>query len=207
MVTYRIDEKALNRGEMMQATRVGGRAFFNDPFFSFLIPNDKDRRRSLPIFFRSVFAHMGPKGRVVTVRNEEDIIVGVAAWQMTGGYPLSVGTQLAQLPSSLRAMYRRPKAMGIGYSYMAAITGAHKKDAHWYLMVLCADPSVQRTGVGTLLLEQAFTEIDAEGVGTYLETPRDDNIAYYRRFGFELVDTLQPVEGGAAYYTMWRPPR
>jgi len=207
MATYRIDEKALNRGEMTQATKVGGRAFFNDPFFSYLVPDDKGRRRSLPIFFRSVFAHMGPKGRVVTVRNEENVIVGVAAWQVTGGYPLSIGTQLAQLPSSLRAMYRRPKAMGIGYSYMAAITGAHKKDAHWYLMVLCADPSVQRTGVGTLLLEQAFAEIDAEGVGTYLETPRDDNIAYYRRFGFELVDTLRPVDGGAVYYTMWRPPR
>jgi ribosomal protein S18 acetylase RimI-like enzyme len=207
MTTYRIDEKALNRGEMTQATKVGGRAFFNDPFFSYLFPEERQRRRSLPIFFRSVFAHMGPKGHVVTVRNEANDIVGVAAWQKTGGYPLSIGTQLSQLPSSLRAMYRRPKAMSIGYAYMMAITNVHRKDAHWYLMVLCADPSAQRSGVGTMLLEHAFIEIDAEGVGTYLETPREDNVPYYRRFGFELVDTLHPVEGGAAYYTMWRPPR
>lgn len=207
MAAYRIDEGTLNRAEMARATGVGGRAFFNDPFFTFLFPNDRQRRRTLPIFFRSVFAHMGPKGRVVTVRNEENAIVGVAAWQQTGGYPLSIGTQLAQLPSSVRAMYRRPRAAGVGYSYMAAITNAHKKDAHWYLMVLCADPSVQRTGVGTMLLEQALAKIDAEGVGTYLETPREDNLAYYRRFGFELVDTLRPVEGGTAYYTMWRSPR
>ncbi|MEO9180102.1 MAG: GNAT family N-acetyltransferase, partial [Acidimicrobiales bacterium] len=159
---------------MTQATKVGGRAFFDDPFFSYLIPDHRQRRRSLPIFFRSVFAHMGPKGRVVTVRNEENVIVGVAAWQKTGGYPLSVRTQLTQLPSSLRATYQRPKAMGIGYSYMVAITNAHKKDAHWYLMVLCVDPSVQRTGVGTMLLEHALVEIDAEGVGAYLETPRED---------------------------------
>lgn len=207
MASYRIDEKSLNRAEMTQATKVGGQAFFDDPFFSYLFPDDRQRRRSLPIFFRSVFAHMGPRGHVVTVRNEHHDIVGVAAWQRTRGYPLAVGTQLAQLPSSLRAMYRRPRALGVGYAYMVAITNAHKKDLHWYLMVLCADPSVQRRGVGTLLLEHAFVAIDAEGVGVYLETPREENIAYYRRFGFELVDTLRPVEGGAAYYTMWRPPR
>jgi hypothetical protein len=58
-----------------------------------------------------------------------------------------------------------------------------------------------------MLLEQALADVDAEGVGTYLETPRDDNVAYYRRFGYELVETLHPIEGGPPYYTMWRPPR
>ena len=54
---------------------------------------------------------------------------------------------------------------------------------------------------------EQLDEVDTEGVGSYLETPRDDNVPYYRRFGYELVDTLQPIEGGPPYYTMWRAPR
>jgi ribosomal protein S18 acetylase RimI-like enzyme len=207
MPTYRIDESPLRGRDLALAAQVGKRAFFDDPFFSFLFPNDKMRTRSLPIFFRTVFAHMGPKGKVVTVRNERDEIVGIAAWQTTGGYPPGIGVQLAQMPGSIRAMFPRAKSFTEGVKYMSALMDVHRKEAQWYLMVLCADPSDQRSGVGTMLLEHAFAEVDAEGVGSYLETPREDNVAYYRRFGYELVDTIRPIEGAPTYYTMWRAPR
>jgi len=207
MPTYRIDERPLRGRDLAAAAQVGKRAFFNDPFFSYLFPTEKMRERSLPIFFRTVFAHMGSKGRIVTVRNERDEIVGIAAWQTTGGYPLGIGVQLGQMPGSIRAMFPRGKSFSDGFKYMAALTNAHTKDPQWYLMVLCADPSDQRSGVGTMLLEHAFAMVDAEGVGSYLETPRDDNVPYYRRFGYELLETLRPIEGGPPYYTMWRAPR
>jgi ribosomal protein S18 acetylase RimI-like enzyme len=207
MPRYRIDERPLRGKDLALAAQVGKRAFFDDPFYSFLFPTEKMRARSLPIFFRTLFAHMGPKGRIVTVRNERDDVVGIAAWQTTGGYPLGVGVQLSQMPGSIRAMFPRAKSFGDGFKYMTALADAHLKDPQWYLMVLCADPSDQRSGVGTMLLEHAFAEIDAEGVGSYLETPRDDNVAYYRRFGYELLDTLRPIEGGPPYYSMWRAPR
>jgi len=40
------------------------------------------------------------------------------------------------------------------------------------LDVLCADPPAQRSGVGTMLLKHALAQVDAEGVGSHLETPR-----------------------------------
>jgi GNAT superfamily N-acetyltransferase len=150
---------------------------------------------------------MGEHGRIVTVRDEDDIAVGVAAWLTTGGYPLPVSLQLRQMPSALRTFYQRPRKLLAGNRYVAAVTRAHRKDPQWYLMLLCADPPSQRSGVGTMLLDYALALVDAEGVGSHLETPRDDNVAYYRRFGYELVDTLNPVEGGPTYYTMWRDPR
>ena len=42
---------------------------------------------------------------------------------------------------------------------------------------------------------------------SYLETQKVDNHAYYRRFGYELRDTVNPVAGGPPYYTMWRAAR
>jgi ribosomal protein S18 acetylase RimI-like enzyme len=186
---------------------MSSRAFFDDPFFAYLLPDDAMRRSRLPFFFRAVFTHLGPRGRIVTVRNGNDEPIGVAAWLTTGGYPLPLTVQLRQMPTSLRAFYRRPRSLAAGNRYMAALVRAHRKDPQWYLMVLCADPLAQRSGVGTMLLEEALTQVDVEGVGSHLETPRLDNVAYYRRFGYELIETLTPLEGGPPYYTMWRAPR
>jgi ribosomal protein S18 acetylase RimI-like enzyme len=192
--------------ELAAIITLSSRAFFDDPFFTYLLPDDALRRSRLPIFFRTVFTHMGEHGRIVTVRDDAGTALGVAAWLTTDGYPLSVALQLRQIPASLRTFYRRPRMFVAGNRYVAALARAHRKDPHWYLMVLCADPPHQRSGVGTMLLEHALARVDAEGVGSYLETPRNDNVAYYRRFGYELTETLTPVEDGPAYYTMWRAP-
>ncbi|HUZ39841.1 MAG TPA: GNAT family N-acetyltransferase [Acidimicrobiales bacterium] len=203
----RIDERALIGKELSAAITISSRAFFDDPFFSYLIPHEAMRRSRLPVFIKSVYSHMGPRGRIVTVRNDDDAILGVAAWQTTGGYPPSIALQLRQVPSSLRAFYRRPRSLMTGNRYVAALAHVHRKDPQWYLMVLCADPTVQRSGVGTMLLDHGLQMVDAEGVGSHLETPRLDNVAYYRRFGYELVETVTPVEDGPPFYAMWRAPR
>jgi ribosomal protein S18 acetylase RimI-like enzyme len=203
----RIDERSLVGKELSASMAVSSRAFFDDPFFSYLLPAADMRRTRLPLFFRSVYTHMGPLGRVITVRNGADEVVGVAAWMTTGGYPPSVVLQLRQIPSSLRAFYRRPRSLPIGNRYVAALARVHRKDPQWYLMVLCADPSVQRSGVGTMLLQHGLAIVDHEGVGSHLETPRLDNVAYYERFGYELIETVIPVEGGPPFYAMWRAPR
>src|ERR1700722_1423213 len=207
MPDRRIDERPLAPKDLAAVIATSARAFFDDPFFSFMLPTDDMRRSRLPMFFRSVFNHMGPHGRIITVRNDDDEVLGVAAWLTTGGYPLSIKMQLGQIPSAFRAFYRSPRALTKGNRYVAALTRAHRKDPQWYLMVLCADPPSQRSGVGTMLVEQALAMIDAEGVGSHLETPRLDNVAYYERFGYQLMETLNPVKDGPPYYTMWRAPR
>jgi GNAT superfamily N-acetyltransferase len=202
-----IDERPLVGADLSHVVEMSSRAFFNDPFFTYLLPDDAMRRSRLPYFFRAVYTHMGDHGRIVTVRDEDDAALGAAAWLTTGGYPLPMRVQLSQMPLSMRAFYRRPRSLLAGNKYMASLLRAHRKDPQWYLMVLCADPPAQRSGVGTMLLEHAFDQVDAEGVGSHLETPRLDNVAYYQRFGYELIETLTPVEGAPPYYTMWRAPR
>ena len=207
MPQRRIDERPLVGADLSAVVSLSSRAFFDDPFFSYLLPDDAMRRSRLPHFFRAVYAHMGEHGRIVTVRNDADEALGVAAWLTTGGYPLPLRVQLRQVPSSLRTFYRRPRSITTGNRYMAALLRAHRKDPQWYLMVLCADPPAQRSGVGTMLLKHALAQVDAEGVGSHLETPRLDNVAYYQRLGYELIETLNPIEGAPTYYTMWRTPR
>ena len=203
----RIDERVLSKGELTAASLVANRAFFNDPFFRFLSPGERLRSRGLMIFFRANLAHFGEGGRIVTAREPDDTIVGVAAWLPTDRYPQSVRTQLSQIPGTFRALYRRPRSLIDGNKYLTAVTKSHPKEPHWYLYLLVADPSIQRSGVGTKLMHHGLTLVDTEGVGGYLETQNEDNLAYYRRFGYELRETLRPVKEGPPLYTMWRNPR
>ena len=186
---------------------MAARAFYTDPFFVHLGPPAFLRNRGLAIFFRAMLRHLGPKARLVTVRDDQDRVVGVAAWVTTGGYPQPILTQLAQIPGTLRALYRRPRALVDGQFYLNAIAKAHPKDEHWYLFLLVADPEFQRRGIGAALLDDALTLIDEEGVAAYLETQKHENLAYYQRFGFSVTDTLTPVKGGPPLYCMRREAR
>ncbi len=112
-----IDERPLSRREYTEAAAVATRAFFDDPFFVFLSPNDRQRSRGLRIFFRTNLVHFGEGGRIVTARDEHDTIVGVAAWLPTGRYPQSIRTQLAQVPGSFWALCVRPRALIDGNRY------------------------------------------------------------------------------------------
>jgi len=163
MPNYRIDERPL-RGRDLPSRRKSETGILRRPFFSFLFPTEKMRARSLPIFFRTVFAHMGPKDGS-----------SPCAMNVTRSSASPRGRRPEGTPSELASSWRRcrvdlgndprGKSFSDGFKYMSALTNAHTKDAQWYLMVLCADPSDQRSGVGTMLLEQALADVTPKASG------------------------------------------
>lgn len=207
MTALRVDERPLSPRELDEAAGLASRAFVDDEYFTYLLPDDRSRARSLALLFRSQVGHLGPSHHLVTVRDAREAIVGVAAWLPTNRYPLPLRVQLAQVPGQLRALYRHPRSLQIGSAYVKSLVRIHPKDPHWYLMLLAVEPDHQRSGVGTLLMHHGLARVDAEHVGAYLETQKADNHAYYGRFGFELRQTLHPMADGPPYYTMWRAPR
>jgi ribosomal protein S18 acetylase RimI-like enzyme len=203
----RFDERTLSERELSDAAQVASRAFYDDSYFRYLFPDDTVRARVQPMIFRTQLKHIGPLGKIATVRDESGTIVGVSAWLPPHAWPPSLRVQLAQLPGSLRAFFRQLGALRVVGTYLRTLLKVHPKEPHWYLMLLAVEPSSQRRGVGAMLVERGLTLADQEGVGAYLETQKEENLAYYRRFGFELAQTLNPVAGGPPYYTMWRAAR
>jgi ribosomal protein S18 acetylase RimI-like enzyme len=200
----RFDERALSEAELNEAAAVASRAFYDDSYFRFLFPYEAIRARVQPMIFRTQLKHSGTMGKIATVRDQNDVIVAVSAWMPPHSFPPSLRVQLAQLPGSLRAFYRQLGALRVVGTYLRTLLKIHPKEPHWYLMLLAVDPFWQRRGAGAILVEHGLGFADIEGVGAYLETQKEENLAYYRRFGFELSETLRPLAGGPPYYTMWR---
>lgn len=197
----------LDRHRLDEVARVATEAFCDDPFFTFLMPSPSVRRRGLRIFFRSVVASSRRVATVYGARGNDGALVGVAAFIGPDGLPLPFAAQASQLGSAVRALIPRPRAIADGSRYLLATEKAHPHERMWYLQLLAVDPDRQRGGIGGALQDRVYPDVDGEGLDCYLETQKEDNLAYYRRFGYEVEAELHPVRKGPPLWTMRRLPR
>jgi GNAT superfamily N-acetyltransferase len=202
-----IDELGHTSKDYSDAGVVGARAFHHDPFFEFLAPRPVQRARGLSLFCRAYVSYLGDAGYTLGARQPDGRLVGVAAWVKPGRYPIPVPAQLRGAAQTIWALASRPKALVDGGKYMVAIDKVHPKEKIWYLQLLVVDPAVQRLGIGGMLQRPGLALADNDGLPCYLETQNSDNLPYYRRFGYEVVEELRPVKNGPPLWTMRREPR
>ena len=194
----------LDRRTLDEAAVLGARSFYDDPFFMHLSDEPMLRARGLALYMRSHLIALGDSAVATGARNATGLLVGICVWQRPGTYPLPVSRQVREMGGSLRALIPRPASLLTGLRYTLAVEKARPRDEHWYLCLLAADPMAWRRGVGTALLEPSLATVDDDGLPAYLETQKDDNLAFYRRFGFEEPARLTPSRGGPPLFTMTR---
>jgi ribosomal protein S18 acetylase RimI-like enzyme len=86
-----------------------------------------------------------------------------------------------------------------------SLEDVHPDAPHWYLSLLGVDPAHQGRGLGRSLLESWLRSVDREAAASYLETDREQNLAFYRRAGFDVRAEIRVL--GIDVWCMWRPPR
>jgi ribosomal protein S18 acetylase RimI-like enzyme len=197
----------LDRRTLDEAGVLGARSFYDDAFFRHLTSEPLLLNRGLALFWRSHVAALGSTAVATGARDAAGTLVGICVWQRPGTYPLPATAQAAEMAGALRATILRPPAVLKGLRYTLAMEKARPRHEHWYLCLLAADPMAWRRGIGTALLEPGLETVDADGLPGYLETQKEDNLAYYRRFGFEETARLTPSPGGPALFTMTRAAR
>jgi GNAT superfamily N-acetyltransferase len=191
--------------DLDDAAMVAARAFHDDPFFEYLDPRGVRRARGLAIFWRATIASQGPKAQILGARKPDGRLVGVSVVIPPKGYPPPNKDLARQMVGAVRAMAPRPVALRDGLRYLLAIEKAHPRHPLSYLLLLVVDPSAQRSGIGARLQEDQLGAADKDGLECYLETQKPENIAYYRRFGYDVAEELRPVKGGPPLWTMKRP--
>ncbi|WP_290810645.1 N-acetyltransferase [Halovivax sp.] len=82
----------------------------------------------------------------------------------------------------------------------------HPSEPFWELAVLGVEPVHQRNGYGKLLVEPVLEECDREETPAYLISSNVQNLSFYIRQGFEIVDTIR-FPTMPPFFPMRRDPR
>lgn len=184
------------------AARLIERAFHTDPMMLYLAPDEPSRsRRSLP-FFAAAIRHCRRYGIAETTTNKD----GVALW-IKPGYTTITMSQMLRSGVVFAPLKLGFSGMGRFNALMSYGEKLHKQSVsgeHWYLLTIGVEPNRQRAGVGSQLLSAGLQRADAAGLPCYLETANPDNLAFYRRHGFEVVADGEVSKGGLHVWAMVR---
>jgi ribosomal protein S18 acetylase RimI-like enzyme len=177
-------------------------AFQDDPVIAWIFPDEHRRRRILPAFMEFRLRKLAfPHDEVWMT----DTGAAAAVWfPPPGRWQLPLPQRLRLLPPLVRFFGLRTASILGGLNRMEE---RHPRDpSHWYLFILGTEQAAQGRGLGSALLAQVLTRIDADGMPVYLESSNERNIALYGRHGFEMTGEVA-IPGGPRIWPMWRQPR
>ncbi len=177
------------------------RAFLDDPVAIWSCRPDALRPKVLKRFHGTRLRQLLERGEVWTDPELRSAALWAPPrqWRETPRQDLEIARCLLHP----RLIWRMPLlARGFGEMELA-----HPRDPpHWYLAVLGTDPSAQGQGLGSTVLAPVLERCDADGVGAYLESSKERNIAFYARHGFRVTRELR-LSRGPTMWAMWRDPR
>jgi ribosomal protein S18 acetylase RimI-like enzyme len=184
--------------EVGDLARTLARAFYDDPVFSWLIPDASRRLAILEPGF-------GLFLRRLWMRHDETYVAadaaGVCVWQPPGTWKLGIGEQLGLLPAIARVWGRlTPRALRA----LAALEKGHPAEQHYYLAYVGVEPESQGRGMGSALMHPILERCDAKQTPAYLEADTPRNRSLYERHGFEVTEEFKLGRGAPPMWRMWR---
>lgn len=83
----------------------------------------------------------------------------------------------------------------------------HPKEDFYYLFTIGTRRGQRGRGVGGALMREGLEACDADRMPAYLESSNVENLAFYRKHGFEVVEEMRLAMGGPPMWLMWRDAR
>lgn len=196
--------KRLSVSEAEAATAVLTRAFLDDPLPLYLFPSPTEIERRLYNFILRNVEHALLRGQVYLASPTS----GSAVWLFPGD------AEIPRLPVEQDPRVKLASEMDAGsFERLGLVTRAtgrlHRETvlgSHFYLLFLGVDPTLKRTGVGSALLSDMTARADAKGLPCYLETMKEENLAFYGRHGFNVAGE-DLIDGRLRFWALARPPR
>lgn len=170
-------------GQYASIAQVIARAFQDDPFYSYVIPDPTRRASLLPWLFLSWLRYNCITGHNWVSAGEE----GATLWRSPGRYSMNfwheVRAGMLATPFKLNwgEFGRLTHAGGeLECRAMKLMSGPF-----WYCWILAVAPERQGQGHGWALMQHAFSHAN---VPCYLETGTEQNVRRYIRYGYRVLD-------------------
>lgn len=190
----------VTRAELAAVGNALARAFATDPVWQWLLADTHRFQRRASHLMRAITQMHLSTDSVWTTEGTG----ACAVWAPPGKFrtPASQFVRVAHrfVPAAGLAGMRR-------FATVATLDDLHPSEPHWYLALLGTDPAHQGRGLGSAVMGPGMAAADAAGVGCYLESSKESNIAFYRRHGFDVIGTHDLDHGsGPRVWLMWRDP-
>lgn len=173
-------------------------AFVDDPVIGWLFPDEGDRRRLQPPFYRSLVSH--PTAEVLLSGNG----AGAAVWLLPDA---------GQSPYDDEGGGADPEAVfGVNAARLLALGRLLAErhplgHRHLYLACMGVLPACQGSGLGSSMLRDRLARADTERLPAYLEASSYGSRALYLRHGFEPLGEPIRLPDGPPLWPMWRQPK
>jgi GNAT superfamily N-acetyltransferase len=160
-------------------------AFYDDPVFGWLMPDERKRLGRLTLFFANELRDVVlPKGTAWTT----DSLQGAALALPPDSWRVPPGALVRGAPDFARMFgLRLPLALGL----LTRMEMRHLREPHHYLPYIGVEPAGQGRGLGSRLMFPTLQECDRTGLPAYLEATSDRNQELYERHGFRVVQRLR----------------
>jgi GNAT superfamily N-acetyltransferase len=180
----------LSENDAERAGSVLARAFRDDPFHAYFLPDAGERDRLFPTLYAGVIRFGCLYGEVwgVAAESESDL-VGVAIWlPAPGGEWSQERMERAEMPSfaDLLGADASERLEGPFAVFEAAVEHA-APHPHWYLSNVGVDPAWQRRGVGGALVRRFAARAAADRVPACFWTVQPANVPFYHQHGFSIA--------------------
>ena len=170
-------------------------AFYDDPIFGWLMPDDHTRLARLQRFYTIELRHVGLARGHAWTSNE---LHGAAISAPPGAWRVPPRVMLAQ--GALFGRYLARAAI-----LLPAIELRHLREPHYYFAHIGVTPQAQGKGLGSTLMRPTLDRCDQEELPAYLEASSERSAALYERLGFRITRELR-VAGSPPLRLMVRPP-
>jgi ribosomal protein S18 acetylase RimI-like enzyme len=197
--------RRLREAELEDAVRILTGAFFDSAWWTFILPDETDRQRTLPLVMRSVVRRGLLMGETYVLGTPARAI---AIWEPPGMTDAELDPDDSRIGSAeVRSALGQDATRRLDL-FVDTLRPHVERDMPsdaWYLPSLAVEPSMQRRGAGSALLGEMIPRLDAEGRAIFLDTAKAANVLYYQRFGFEVLqEGVVPDVDGPSFWIMRR---
>lgn len=182
-----ITTRVATSSDIPEAAAVLAEAFADDPLMTAIWPDQRQRRNALPRYFAASLRHFHiPRGGVCLATGIDGAIAAVAVWDPPGQWENNLTTTIRALPELLPALRTRAAA---AITIRRTLDQRHPpKPEHWYLVNIGTTQKARGQGYAARLITERLTAENP--TRAYLVCTCEENLPYYARFGFEVVESF-----------------
>ncbi|WP_240319619.1 MULTISPECIES: GNAT family N-acetyltransferase [Rhodococcus] len=167
-------------------------------------PESAERKRSLPLYFRtSLRSHHLAGGGVEIAVGQDGEATSVAVWDPPNHWQQRITSTVRAAPHLLKALGTRALA---ALRIRHTLDHHHPETPHWYLVNIGTRPALSGQGFAGALLDNRLALCDETQIPAYLVCTREENIPLYEKYGFRVTEAFALPTSGPMMWSMWRDP-